>query len=174
MAKLFQMASQPKEKCYFCTKFLIMLQRIQTVYLLISAILMAVVTFTGNVVFTTSDAVYTLAFNGVVKGADASMVYTTWPLIALSLLSATLAFFSVFMYKKRMIQIRISIFNLVLMIGYIPMLVYYIMDINKELSTTSSYKVPIVFPLIAAILTFLSIRAIGKDEALVRSLDRIR
>lgn len=151
-----------------------MLQRIQTLYLLIAAVLMAVVTFTGNVVFATSNTVFTLTFNGVLKGTDQTMVYTTWPLVALSLFTAVLAVVGVVLYKKRMLQIRISIFNLILMVGYIPMLIYYIIDINKELGTTSSYKIPVVFPVISAILTFLAIRAIGKDEALVRSLDRIR
>jgi hypothetical protein len=37
-----------------------------------------------------------------------------------------------------------------------------------------SYKVSIFFPLIAVILDYLAIRAIGKDEALIRSIDRIR
>jgi hypothetical protein len=37
-----------------------------------------------------------------------------------------------------------------------------------------AFKIPMSFPLIAIILDYLSIRAIGKDEALVRSLDRIR
>ena len=36
------------------------------------------------------------------------------------------------------------------------------------------YKLPIVFPVINIILTYLAIRAIGRDEALVRSLDRLR
>jgi hypothetical protein len=37
-----------------------------------------------------------------------------------------------------------------------------------------AFKVTVVFPVVAAILDFLAIRALGKDEALVRSLNRIR
>lgn len=33
---------------------------------------------------------------------------------------------------------------------------------------------PFALPIINIILTYLAIRAIGKDEALVRSLDRLR
>ena len=33
---------------------------------------------------------------------------------------------------------------------------------------------PLALPIINIILTYLAIRAIGKDEALVRSLDRLR
>ncbi len=35
---------------------------------------------------------------------------------------------------------------------------------------TVSFKIAVVFPLVAAILDFLAIRSIGKDEALIRSL----
>jgi hypothetical protein len=37
-----------------------------------------------------------------------------------------------------------------------------------------SFNIAVVFPLIAIILDYLAIRNIGKDEALVRSIDRIR
>jgi hypothetical protein len=37
-----------------------------------------------------------------------------------------------------------------------------------------AFKIPVVFPIVAVILDFLAIRAIGKDEALIRSLNRIR
>ncbi|MDD2382096.1 MAG: DUF4293 family protein [Mariniphaga sp.] len=33
---------------------------------------------------------------------------------------------------------------------------------------------PMIFPLLAVVLDYLAIRAIGKDEVLVRSMDRIR
>jgi hypothetical protein len=37
-----------------------------------------------------------------------------------------------------------------------------------------AFKIPVVFPIVAVILDYLAIRAIGKDEALIRSLNRIR
>lgn len=151
-----------------------MLQRIQTLFLFSSAILMAAVTFTGNVVFNTTEGAYTFSHLGVIENMSKEIIYPTWPLVILSSLTTLLAFVSILFYKKRMLQIRFSIFNLVLIVGYIPMLIYYIFDITKELSASATYQVPVVFPVIAAILTFLAIRAIGKDEALVRSLDRIR
>ncbi len=69
---------------------------------------------------------------------------------------------------------RLSVFSLVLMLGYYPMMFYYKMLINKELETIATFGFPVVFPVVGVILSFLAIRAIGKDEALVRSLDRIR
>jgi hypothetical protein len=37
-----------------------------------------------------------------------------------------------------------------------------------------AFKIPVVFPIVAVILDYLAIRGIGKDEALIRSLNRIR
>jgi len=39
---------------------------------------------------------------------------------------------------------------------------------------TASFKIAVAFPLVAIILDYLAIRSIGKDEALIRSLNRIR
>ena len=39
---------------------------------------------------------------------------------------------------------------------------------------TQGFRIAIIFPLVALILDYLALRAIFKDETLVRSLDRIR
>lgn len=151
-----------------------MIQRIQSVYLILAVALMAAVSFIHPINFFNTGASYTLAFNGVVDMKTSTIVFSTMPLTLLTLLTAIIAFVSIFFYKKRMLQIRLNVFNSVLMVGYVPMMLYYVHSINKELGTTADFKILIVFPVIAAILTFLAIRAIGKDEALIRSLNRIR
>ena len=74
-----------------------------------------------------------------------------------------------------MIQIRLCAANIGLLIGTTG-LIYYFGTIGlKELgATTISYGISMVFPIAGAILNFLALRGIGKDEALVRSMDRIR
>jgi hypothetical protein len=70
---------------------------------------------------------------------------------------------------------RLSSFNMVLLVGYYAIFFftrYVILQQNVMASTTFSW--PIILPLIGAILTYLALRAIAKDEALVRSLDRLR
>jgi hypothetical protein len=70
---------------------------------------------------------------------------------------------------------RLSSFNMVLLVGYYAIFFftrYVILQQNVMTSTTFSW--PIILPLIGAILTYLALRAIAKDEALVRSLDRLR
>lgn len=85
---------------------------------------------------------------------------------------------SIFMFKKRILQMRLNSFNIILMVfQIISMLGYFFY--NKSNGNVgeiaSSYiLMPFALPFINIILTYLAIRAIGKDEALVRSLDRLR
>ncbi|NLA23333.1 MAG: DUF4293 domain-containing protein, partial [Bacteroidales bacterium] len=53
------------------------------------------------------------------------------------------------------------------------MLLYLFMT-GKSLEAKVHFKIFIAFPIISAILLWLAMRAIGKDEALIRSIDRIR
>jgi len=48
---------------------------------------------------------------------------STWGLFVVGTISSVLALITVFLYKQRMLQIRLSIFNIVLMIGFTSILV---------------------------------------------------
>lgn len=75
-------------------------------------------------------------------------------------------------YKKRIRQIRLIVFSILLMLGLFG--VFFFFTYYSFNDAQISFKISIVFPLVAIILDYLAIRAIGKDEALIRSIDRIR
>jgi intracellular septation protein A len=79
---------------------------------------------------------------------------------------------ALFMYKKRIRQMRILVFAILLMLGLFGM--FYFFTYYSFSGAEISFKITVVFPLVAIILDYLAIRNIGKDEALVRSIDRIR
>lgn len=152
-----------------------MWQRIQTVYMAVVAILFGVMLTTPIVGFSDASANYVLNYAGVVSvGNEPTLVLNTMFLTVVELIIALVALVSIFLYKKRMLQVRLSIFNTILMIGYYFLLAMYIYIVTSNTEMQFSLRLPIVFPLIGAILTYLAIRAIGKDEALIRSLNRIR
>ena len=95
---------------------------------------------------------------------------------ALLLLISLNSMFIIFQFKKRMLQIKLAGLNYLLLCGV--MVIYYlsIKNANGIISEVGSGQFLIGFyvPLIAIILNFLVIRFIKKDEALVRSVDRIR
>ena len=91
-----------------------------------------------------------------------------------------LALTTIFLYKKRQLQIKLCKLNLLLVTIQIAALVLYI-DVAKEgISPTSpndvliGVKLGTFIPLISFILLYLATRFIKKDEDLVRSADRLR
>ena len=70
-------------------------------------------------------------------------------------------------------QIRLTIFSTILLIGYYATLVTFIFMLKEE-SMTFSPSWTVCLPLVAIILNWLAIRAIGKDEVLVKAYDRLR
>ena len=93
----------------------------------------------------------------------------------LSAIIPLIAFVTIWLYHKRMLQIRLTILNILLMIGYYAVLGVGIWSITAKYNPEDFHpQIAIVFPLINIILSWLAIRGIGKDEAKVRAADRLR
>jgi len=69
---------------------------------------------------------------------------------------------------------RLCTINIFVLLGLGGLIYYYVSESAKLLSGIYSFTIFLLFPVIAAILIYLAIRAIKKDEMLVRSIDRIR
>lgn len=90
---------------------------------------------------------------------------------ALVIASGFLAIVSIFLFKKRTVQLLINRINLILMLVLFPALLFWGADWNIEGITFGNAA---YLPLPAAILLLLANRAIKKDENLIRSMDRLR
>ena len=103
------------------------------------------------------------------------LLYPTWSLFALTAAIAIISLVTIFLYRKRILQIRLCIFNAILMLGFYGLYAFYVWNVSKDLGDVSiTGKIALTFPFISLILDYLAIRNIGADEALVRSLDRLR
>ncbi len=160
-----------------------MIQRVQTLYLFLVVILSAVMFFTpiGGFYNKTTLEVYDLTFMGVFLQDNMQTVEnnpSVMPVWGLSILTAVIpviALISIFLYRKRVLQARFNVFNILLMVGYYALLFFYIWIGKQKLHADESFLcIPSSFPLISIILSALAIRGILRDEALVRSLDRLR
>ncbi len=112
-------------------------------------------TFTARGIYDADNQV----FNGL------AIFISAWIIVLLHL-------FVIFRYKKRILQIRILVFTIILLLGLFGVIFYFAYAGFEGVRV--AFKIPVVFPVVAIILDYLAIRAIGKDEALVRSLNRIR
>ena len=152
-----------------------MIQRIQTLYLLAIAALMTTAVLTPLAYFAAGAQEYLLyAFS--LKGGEAS--YSTIYMGVVVALAAIIPFVTIFLYKNRTLQIRLCAVELVLLLGSaVFMGIYYYLGsrmFSQLEFSAQGFRIAIIFPLVALILDYLAIRAIFKDEMLVRSLDRIR
>lgn len=155
-----------------------MLQRIQTLYLTIVIVLMSLMFFYPTItVMTTSGIDYSLSFLGFKTAHDNQSLFV-FPTTLLSILNVTIPLITLCtipLFKHRILQIRISIFNMLLMLGYYGLFIWVVFVVIKNnIEGTFSYNWPIILPLISIILTYLAVRAIGRDEAIVQSYNRLR
>jgi hypothetical protein len=153
-----------------------MIQRIQTVYLLLALFLTGDLFFINLANLASETATYNLLYSGIEEVSSIPST-TVMPANALTILlgmTVLLITIIIFMFKKRLLQIRIAGLTLGLLVGLSGLIFYFGKAGAKELAAEVSYTPAIVLPLIAIIFIIMAIRAIGKDEALVKSLDRIR
>ena len=149
-----------------------MIQRIQSVYLLVVTILMIICMCNpvGSIIASTNEI--SEFGNLCITLPDGTKDYAPWALFAILMVVAILSFVTIFLFKKRMLQIRLTIFSSIMLIGYYLALVAYIFMLAEDTSFTPSWT--ICLPFVCIILNWLAIRGIGADEALVKAYDRLR
>lgn len=93
-------------------------------------------------------------------------------LLGLFLFSALLSVVSIFLFKNRLLQIRLGLLNILLNILLVGYLAY---SLSKLPGGFSSEKgIGLLAPFISIVLLIIANRFIRKDEKLVKSVDRFR
>lgn len=155
-----------------------MIQRIQSLFLLVSVILLGILISNPFAAFTVEPQMlkYSLTTLGLSSpdNLSAERIHTLWFLFAFLLLVLLISLITIFLYRKRMLQIRLCIITIVMLVGVQGVMFYIVNAIGKNLNTKPQFSIVFIFPLVSAILNFLALRAIARDEALIRSLDRLR
>ena len=149
-----------------------MIQRIQTLYLLVVVILGTLLCFFSPVYFMmTGTAEYQLN------------IMEKLPMAIMTIASPALALLTIFLYKHRLLQVRINIMNVIMCLGFYALLALYTAYVVKGYEPVGDLKLLgadwyvtlwASIPLINLILLMMATRRILKDEALVRAADRLR
>jgi uncharacterized membrane protein len=143
-----------------------MIQRIQTVYLLLVAGLFIALFFLPLVAFIQSD------FDIIITITNQNPVLV---LIAGLITGGSTGI--IFLYKNRKRQKKYCWILALFIMGFIALFGYYLWSyIQKTELSSATIKLyaGTIFPFIALVLNFLAINRISADEKLIRSLDRIR
>jgi len=151
-----------------------MIQRIQTLFLLTAAILSGML-LTGDLIRLAAgnSTVFSLSFAGMVdQGGD--VLQRLWPMSVILATVPLLALVAIFFYRNRPLQMRLTMLVLLLSLGTLILGAFYVLMFDRKIDVTVMWRVKVLFPLISAILAWLAYRAIMKDEARVKSYDRLR
>ncbi|MDR2466089.1 MAG: DUF4293 domain-containing protein [Prevotellaceae bacterium] len=138
-----------------------MIQRVQSVYLFLVTVL--------QVILLMSDIATYIDERG-----ETICRTTNLPIVAaLTSLTAIIPAISMFLYRKRILQMRFNIFNSILLAALQGFIIYYVVSFYRA-AVSFSFSITSTFSIISIILSILAIRNILKDELLIRSLNRIR
>jgi len=151
-----------------------MIQRIQTVYLLLVVALGITLCFMPVIEFVSPEEAETLQVWDISAFGFNVPLQGLWGLTVTTILIPLLALIDIFLYNKRLLQARLNIFSALLCVGYYGVLAIYIWLGKLSLGADWHILPWASIPLICLILTLMATRGILKDEALVRAADRIR
>jgi hypothetical protein len=137
-----------------------MIQRIQTVYLLIALVILGALPFVfplftmndGREFRFMNDSFYTVLFG----------------------LSTALTLISIMYFKKRQHQFVLNRLTIILNLILLGLFVYRSLNLSGETVQVSEKGIGMFLPIVAIVFLALANRAIKKDEDLVKSADRLR
>lgn len=137
-----------------------MIQRIQTLYLVLSFIITGVLPFVFPLWSTVDGKEYLFMQN---------QLY-----VIIFGLSTTLSLLSIISYKKRQHQFVIGRLNIILNLILLGLFVYHSLNLSGETPAVSEKGIGMLLPILAIVLLGFANKAIKKDEDLVKSVDRLR
>lgn len=146
-----------------------MIQRIQSIFLLLSGV--ACFGLLALPFAATAEPVAQSVFF-----ADGLFNILDHPAImAIFLVAGGLSLLSIFLYKNRTNQARLAQLAIVAnIIGLILAVVLFMQDAAVQTEVVVDDKLGLFLPPISLVFLFLAIRAIRKDDKVVRSMDRLR
>jgi len=155
-----------------------MIQRLQSLYLLLTTILSGLFLTGDFIKFINPGADEVRArFDGIFRMTAEkgfTQVEPMNPVCILSLMIPVLSLALIFFFKKRRIQRQLTIILLVLEIILIAVVVYYLLSLNQGDRHSPVIGFFTFIPLLTIIFTILAYRGIRKDDNLVKSYERMR
>ena len=157
-----------------------MIQRIQSVFLLLLAMAMSSVLFLPlwhKVDGLTGQGLTLTAFGFTEVGRPLSApAGPAWLIGALAAASALVALIEIFQFRNRFLQLKLGAVNLLLITATLGAGFYFSSQGEQALNVKleGQFQAGFYLPTLALLLNLLANRFIRRDEQLVRSMDRLR
>ena len=165
-----------------------MIQRKQTLDMLVAVVCMTIFTFAKMFTFNAADSsmtLYTYGYSIQEMGAEPVSQLLNLRAVCMVLLAAistVLMAVNIFLFKKRELQLSLLMSQYALLVGIIGYGVYYVWSFSsiyaESIADGSALtNVPgwsLCLPVVTLVMNFLAVRGVASDIALLRSVDRIR
>lgn len=161
-----------------------MIQRIQSLFLLCTVIVNALMFFmpVASIIAPDHHIYEYFTTKVLLSGDHPEVIAWNWISLILNAAITLLALVTIFIRKKKaktvrptlLLQLRLCFANIILQLGMIILLWLQIRQITGRINADWSANLSFIFPVIGLIFTWLAIRGIIKDIAVLKSFDRIR
>ncbi len=144
-----------------------MIQRIQSIYLLIATLL------SGGLIFMLNLWVNEQGTKFFVMDSFNTESLLLKVMGGLFFVSALLTFIAIFQFKKRQLQFvmgRLAILTNLILLGIV---VYFSQNLSGEINV-SEKGIGLLIPILTIVFVVIANKSIKKDEELVKSVDRLR
>jgi len=155
-----------------------MIQRIQTIFLFLTTLLMVLFLFLPIISFTGDTGKHYCMYSNKlmeISGQEIQILIRNYFISGtIALVIPLLSFLVIFLYRRRRLQMKL-VSLVILMI-----LMYIFIFITRTATTIRVYDAqwgpewPVLFPFIAMVFMVLAWLSIKRDEELVKSYDRLR
>lgn len=160
-----------------------MIQRIQTIFLLVAIAINAAIFNFSLATISYNSLPNDFTMMGLIDRSTGEYLYSNWLIPGLVISTILVSLFAIFLYKKRSIQIKIAQLALFFQTAFVASIFYFVDQVGAQLSASEELvadAVKVVYSsgtwlaLFPFVFLFLAIRAISKDEKLIKAADRLR
>ena len=152
-----------------------MIQRIQSIFLFVSLCFVIPIFFApvAELVYNTGEILsFNLSGFYMTEAGTATCINVPYSLMIFGILICALNLIIIFLYRHRVLQLRLCVYNILLLIGLMAVVLFTLYSLQNVRSV--SFSLPAVFPVVSIILHYLAFRGIRKDEMMVQALSRLR
>ena len=154
-----------------------MIQRIQSIFILVAMALVASLIFWPIDMYSSAKGLIELRWDGVwdvTPGCAEPLVRGLIPVAVIVVAALALNLAGLFLFKRRKLQMRLVGVAAGVEICLAVVAVYLGVNIAAGMEMEWHFSARWLLPSLAAVMDILAYRRISDDEALVRSLDRLR
>lgn len=147
------------------------LQRIQSVYLLIAVILMVVFAFFPALTFQLGDREFVY---GALEAGKVGVTHIDPLMLMLVILISLLAFIDIFLYKNLQRQMTVCFVDIIIGLAMLVAIGIQAYVIGNREGVIVNWQYYLIMPVLAIIFLMLAHHAMSKDKKTLRDADRLR